>query len=686
MKHAFTLLGLAPVAALAQSLVGTAPENRTALLEEFTGIHCGYCPEGHVIAAGLEGTLQDRFVTIGIHAGVFADPAAGEPDFRTPDGTAIDAEMAVTGYPAGTVNRVALNGALSYGRGDWEGVVYDQLDLPSPVNVGVESSFDAVTRELTVHAVGYYTAASGGGNDFLTVVVKENNIVGWQTDYTNGNQPNYIHMAVFRDVINTDTWGEDIGSPAAGEQVERTYTYALPEEWNAANCEVVAFIGEYQSTVYQAREVALNGGTTLLIGALTVDPQPYLGGVNGEADVFTTSFSNALGAEEQYQVTLISYGAPIQWASGFTVNGTDIGNPGTFTLAANEVANVAVTVTPDATPGIGNYTLQIVSVNNSGAPWLEDVYHVISGVHDLVVTNPGAEEEEPIYMDAIAYEPTLAKTTRADFVEFGEANALTDVLNLYLNISWTFPSYTDEVANVLSAFMDNGGNLMIAGQDIGWDQSGVTGSYGTPVTQAFYTNYLLADYVDDGSSSDVNVQFDDADAVFGAVPNTTILDVFGGNTYPDRITPLAPAVPIMRYSAVKIGGLRAQTDNHKLVYFGIGPEQVANATIAAQMVSLSHDWFYGIVGVEEFDAAMNNLGRAYPSPTADVVNIPISGVQGDATLEVIDATGRVVLSQNLTGNRSLVTLNVEGLNAGMYNARLRGAAGAGQAATFQVVR
>lgn len=685
MKHLLTLLGLAPLAAAAQSLVHSTPENRTAMLEEFTGIHCGYCPEGHAIAAGLEATLKDRFVTISVHAGGYAVPSGGEPDFRTDDGTAIDAAMAVTGYPAGTVNRRTLDGALSYGRGSWEGMVNETVTLPSPVNVGVESSFNAATRELTVHAVGYYTAASAAGNDFLSVLLKENHIIGWQTDYGNGNQPNYDHMAVLRDHI-TDTWGEDVGSPNAGDMIERTYTYVVPEEWNVANCQVVAFIGEYQSEVYQAREVIADGGTTLVIGSLVSSGDPYRPGSAGANTDFGASFTNAVGADEDYLVSFVDTYAPYGWSTSFTANGTDHTGSAVISVANGASLDINARVTPNANPGVSHYELRISSLSNPGAPAVVHPVHVISGVQDLIVTNPQAEAHEQLYWAGLWAEPAKGFVTRADFTAFGLANALVGVNNLYLNVSWTFPSLTDDVVAVLENFMDNGGNLMIAGQDIGWDQSGATGAYGTPVTQAFYTDYLLATFVDDGSSADTQVLFEDADAVFGGVANTTIIDAFGGFTYPDRITPIAPAVAIMKYNAVKIGGLRAENGNHKVVYFGIGPEQVASADIAHQMVSLSHDWFYGIVSVEEFDAAMNNLGRPYPSPTVDVVNIPVSGVQGDATLEVIDATGRVVLAQNLTGNRSLVTLNVEGLNNGLYSARLRSNAGVGQATTFEVVR
>ncbi len=685
MKKTLTLLGLIPALASAQSLVNTTPENRTVLLEDFTGIHCGYCPEGHVIMAALEERFGPRYVGVGVHAGGFAVPQGNEPDFRTDEGTAIDAHFTISGYPAGVINRHLFDGEDDLGRGSWEGAVEQVLDMPSPVNLGVESSYDAGTQTLTVHTHALYTGDSPSGNDYISVLVTESHIIGYQADYTNGTHQNYDHLHVLRGYL-TDTWGEDVGNHVAGETVDRTYTMAVPPEWNIANCEVVAFISEYQTEVYQARDVAADGGTTLVIGSMAGNGQPYRPGQDGTATPFDGTFTNLLNADAQYTITLTGDDAPGSWTAGINVDGQDLGNPATVTVTNGATINVTANITPDAAPGIGDYTLSITSVSNSSAPAISTEYHVISGVHDLIVTHSGAEAHEPIYMNAMYHEPAKAATSKAKFVAFAQADALAGVNNLYVNVSWTFPSLTDDEVAVLAAFMDNGGNLMIAGQDIGWDQSGADGAYGTPATQAFYADHLLADFMDDGSTADNTVNFEDADAVFGTLSNSAVNNVFSTNTYPDRIDPIDPAVPILRYTNPdKIGGLRAEVGNHKVVYFGIGPEQMSNTEVGRGMVQLSHDWFYGIVSVEEFDAAMADLGRPYPSPTTDVLNLDVSSVHGATTLEVFDASGRLMLTQAVANNAGLATLHVGSLANGVYSVRARGPQGTGAARAFNVL-
>lgn len=687
MKKILTLSLLLPTCVLGQSLVGTAPENRTALLEDFTGIHCGYCPDGHAIMATIAAANPGMVSLVGIHAGGYAVPNGAEPDFRTPEGTALDAFYAISGYPAGVINRHAFNGDAEQNRGAWTGDVAEMLALPSPVNVGVESDYDAGGQELTVHVQLYYTSDSPGGDDHISVLVTENHLNGPQTDYTNGNHANYDHLHVLRDYL-TGIWGEAVSTTTSGTTVDRTYTLTVPAAWNIANCEVTAFVGEYQSDVYQARTVAADGGRTLVAGSLGQVPEPYQSGTSASTNTFSTGLFNQVGGSADYVIDLTSTDAPASWGAVLELAGNVVASGSTFTVEDGATLPIAVQITPDATPGVGTYLLTVTSVAFPDAALMQQEVHVISGVHDLIVTNPEAEPWKALYTASMvqAGEVAYAHTTRDQFIKFGQAAALGGVLNVYANISWTFPSLTDAEAAVLADFMDNGGNLMIAGQDIGWDQSGAPGSYGTSATQAFYAGHMLAIFVNDGSTSTNVVNFTDADPVFGNLPNANIANVFGaGYTYPDQITPIAPATGILTYNTgTIIGGLRAQTSAYKLVYFGVGPEQMADAATGRMMIQLSHDWFYGTVGVAAFDAAIGSLGQAYPVPADGRLTIPMNALHSDATLEVFDATGRVVLEQNTSNNATMITLNTSALTDGVYCYRLRTASSAGAARSFVV--
>jgi hypothetical protein len=676
MRSILTLLFGTPLLALGQSLVSTMPQDRTALLEDFTGIHCGYCPDGHAVAAAIKAEHQNDVVIVGVHAGPYAVPSGSEPDFRTSWGTEIDAHFTISGYPAGVINRHLFDGADDLGRGAWAAAVDEVLGMSSPVNVGVASSFDPGSRDLTVTVELLYTGDSPGGSDYISVLLKESHIIGWQTDYgPDGDHTDYDHTNVLRAYL-TDTWGDEVTTTTAGTSVTRTYTLNVPAEWDIANCEVVAFASEYQSEVYQAREVKADGGTTLVFGTLALQGagNGYGAGAYYSNTPFHLDLTNVLGASGQFLITLEAIEQPGDWNYNYEVYGIAHTGPDVFTLPDGAIEMVAVNIMPGPSAGIGHYRLTIASVDHPAAPILEKEFKVISGVTDMVMSNPGAEAHEPIYLDGLASagNTTHAKCSRTDFQKFAASNALSGVANIYYNVSWTFPCLDDATVAILQDHMDNGGDLMICGQDIGWDQSGDAAAYGTPVTQAFYQQYMLADFIADGSTSNNQVDFIAGDEIFGALPGSAINSVFGTNSYPEEISPLSPAVPIFTYNLpTKIGGLRALLPTHRVVYSGIGMEQFSNVNVAHQMVALSHDWFNGLVSVEEFDAALADLlNGAYPVPADASITLPLVGLRGVATFELMDLSGRTVIQRPVSGGA--VELNTSDLPSGIYTARLTG--------------
>ena len=83
-----------------QTIVSTNTESRNVVLEEYTGIHCVWCPAGHVIAQTLQDNNPDDVYLINVHVGGYANPTGDEPDFRTPFGSALASQAGVAFYPS----------------------------------------------------------------------------------------------------------------------------------------------------------------------------------------------------------------------------------------------------------------------------------------------------------------------------------------------------------------------------------------------------------------------------------------------------------------------------------------------------------------------------------------------------------------------------------------------------------
>lgn len=277
MRAALLLL-LLPAGLSAQNLVSTVPQNRTGILEEFTAINCGNCPQGHAIAADLLTVNAGNFIVIGVHGGGLSVPSGGQPDFRTNEGDALWSQFGVAAQPLGVMNRTSYNSQLVISRTNWTNALAENLALPSPVNIGMATQFDMGMRDLTVDVEVYYSGDGTDGNDFLHVLLTESDIIGYQQDYQNGAHQNYEHQHVLRSYISP-LWGDELMTNTQGALEQRSYTFNVPANWDIDNCHVVAFVGEYQSQIHNAVEIGANNFSTGLRDEvstedLLIHPQP----------------------------------------------------------------------------------------------------------------------------------------------------------------------------------------------------------------------------------------------------------------------------------------------------------------------------------------------------------------------------------------------------------------------------
>ncbi len=261
MKKIFTLFvfALMTTFVMAQTFVSTAVENRNVVIEEFTGIHCVYCPDGHKLANEYAEANPGDVLLINIHTGGYANPNAGEPDFRTAWGDAIAGQSDLAGYPAGTVNRHLFAGmqqanGTAMSRGDWDDAGDIVLAETSYVNADATAEIDIATGTMTIVVEVYFTDNSASASNFVNVAILQNNVEGPQTGGANFYPEmmlpngNYMHHHMLRDLV-TGQWGEEITTVASGDFWTATYTYAIPTDINGVpvnmgNLEVGVFVTE----------------------------------------------------------------------------------------------------------------------------------------------------------------------------------------------------------------------------------------------------------------------------------------------------------------------------------------------------------------------------------------------------------------------------------------------------------
>lgn len=249
MKRIITIL---PVSLFSTFLmygyeVSTTIEKKNILMEEFTGINCGNCPQGHAVAKMLGEARPDNAYLVAIHAGYYARPQSDQPDYRIAEGEAINNEFLVTSYPCAIINRHVFSGSSEQlPRSKWIKSSKEINTDQAPVNLHITSEYDHSTRELQVYVEGYYTLENNDEFNQLSVIFTQNNIQGYQSGSGVGYE--YMHQHMLRDFI-TPTWGDTIVAPRQGEYFTRAYTYQLPEKIGSADVdpsqiEVIAFVSK----------------------------------------------------------------------------------------------------------------------------------------------------------------------------------------------------------------------------------------------------------------------------------------------------------------------------------------------------------------------------------------------------------------------------------------------------------
>jgi hypothetical protein len=249
----------------AQRLVSTSPQARRAVLEEFGGMYCVYCPHGHQIIADLQQTHGDNLISLNYHVGAYASPIGQDPDLRTDYGAAIAERTGLSGYPVGTVNRQVFAGSeqgvpgtTALNRTHWVNAVEEVLGQDAPVNIALEANLNITTRELDVYVEYYYTAGGPGLNNRLHLAVLQHNVLAPQ--HGGGEGGFYAHQSLVRDFL-TGADGHLITTNSSGTFGSLNFQVQLPASYrdvwvDPVNIELVAFISENEQNILNGVSLA----------------------------------------------------------------------------------------------------------------------------------------------------------------------------------------------------------------------------------------------------------------------------------------------------------------------------------------------------------------------------------------------------------------------------------------------
>ena len=265
MKKIFTVLVLlcATLVVSAQEVPSSFP--RKYLIEHFTGDQCGYCPYGmYSIMEYAAYYTTTPCIWVSHHYGYNND------EYTIPESAKIGSTCGVQGAPNMAMNRTKVQGStIAFHPGylvedGMAEIIADKCDTTAEASVVIEHTYNAETRQLDVTVSGQ-VANTEVTEYLLTVLIKENGLIGKQADYywswKTAGYKEFMHPCVVRDLLTVSQLGDTV--KVENQAYSMTFTYTVSEKWVAENCNVVAYITPLaKKPIINAEETPLVAGST----------------------------------------------------------------------------------------------------------------------------------------------------------------------------------------------------------------------------------------------------------------------------------------------------------------------------------------------------------------------------------------------------------------------------------------
>lgn len=640
------------------------------LFEHFTQASCGPCADQN--PAFQDGILTNNVGTVHHIAHHTSWPGVDPMNAYNPT----DVADRVTYYGVSGVPTMQMLGKKWTGQpgGVTQAMVNTEVAAGSPIKIDVSETSDGTDRSvrIAVHSMG----TSPAGTFVLRTAIVESDI-SYSSPPGNNGETDFPN--VLRKMVPTAA-GDAITLASVGDSVIFNYTYTLDQSiWDTSKIYVIAFVQEETTG-----EVINSGSTNDPKWGISASGSTFSQGSTGSPSTFAVSLFNMDNASGNFRIHFTK-DQPTGWSASYTFqSSTYTADSIDVTIAANSAEDLNFNITPGSLSGIGDYEAVVTSLDDPSIAPKVFSFHLMAGVNDLIVNNAAglgdgsggdASTWESSYEDGLIYagSTNYGITDHLVLTEAFKENALNNVVNIYLNIGWTFPTFNDETIQNLSTFLDQGGRLLIAGQDIGWF---VWEGDGTAAQQAFFTNYMGANYLNDlAPAPNDTATFNTNDAIFGTTGNSDILNYYGGTYYfPEQITPVTGAEAIYFYNGDtnNIGGVRHESGAFKVVYLGVGLEMLGEASVKNEIMKTAHDWFWdGVVlpGVPELLSSTPTM-KVYPNPFSYATNVMINLKESaNVSLSLYDIRGHLVYSSErglLNKGVHVEEIDASALSGGIY--------------------
>lgn len=256
MKRILTpLLLFVAAVMMAQDMPQSFP--RKFLIEHFTGDQCGYCPRGMKRITDYVTNTNPSAIWVSHHAGYNTD------EYTINESKKLAQLLGVQEAPLMVLNRVKRSNRMAFSPDNLSYITIAD-DTLAEASVVIHHTYDAATRQLDVTVSGQ-VANTDVESYLLTVLIKENRLVGPQNDYEHTWKQSpwreFMHARAVREIYSSSPFGDTV--IVKDQAYSHTLTYTIEEEWIAENCCIVAYITPLtRNPIINAEQTPLVEGTT----------------------------------------------------------------------------------------------------------------------------------------------------------------------------------------------------------------------------------------------------------------------------------------------------------------------------------------------------------------------------------------------------------------------------------------
>lgn len=367
--------------AICQVTVTKIPSSfpRKFLMEHFTGDQCGYCPDGMFSMVHYLKSTTVPHIWVSHHHGYNKD------EYTISESSKVASVSQVNGAPNMAMNRTKITGTSiayhpSYMAEDgFADLIADKCATESEASVVINHTYDASSNQLEVTVSGL-VSNTDVTEYLLSVLIKENGLVGKQADYIyswkGDGYREFLHPCVIRGML-TAAVGDTV--KVEKQRYRKSFTYTVPVNWVAENCCVVAYITPLtKRPIINAEETPLvvgtTGGAEYLPYAITEVKAP-----NNATKLAFSILTTSKPSDDKLQLTMVAssstrsdlYG-PLKMVVHLEFNTSGETIPeGTYNIAEGNAVNTLTAGTTDMKQGTfgGSYMAYVKSPSLETDTW-----------------------------------------------------------------------------------------------------------------------------------------------------------------------------------------------------------------------------------------------------------------------------------------------------------------------------